>query len=322
MSGPVGAARFVAGRVGLLLGTLLFASLVIYLAAYLVPGSTLGALTGGRSLSPEASAALIEQYGLDQSFLGGYVNWLAGVLTFDLGTSVVYRDEVASLIGNRIGVTLSLLALSLVLTAIAGLVLGMVAGLRVGTRLEGLITAGTTGALAIPPFVTAAVLVSVFAVGLGAFPTFGAGSGVVQRLWHLTLPAGALAMVGTAYLARATRTAVSDELSSRHVETARGRGLPSAVVVRRHVFRNALIPVSTAVGLVAAYLIAGAVVVENVFQLDGVGTLLVSAVEQKDLPVVQAATLLLVGLIMVISTLIDLLYPVLDPRLSRSKALA
>ncbi len=301
-------------RILALLGTLLVASFVVYGSLYLAPGSALGAITGGRALAPETIAMLENQYGLNESFATGYVQWLAAAVQLDFGRSVVYSVDVWSLLTERLGLTVILLLYSLAITLIVGLTLGVLAGLR-GGRVDGVITLATTGALAVPAFVSSVLLVTVFAVGLGAFPTFGAGEAGLDRIWHLTLPAFALALVGTAYVARITRGAVRDELNGAHVQAAVARGLPESLVVRRHVFRNALIPVVTGSALMAAYLIAGTVIVENAFQIDGIGSFLVSSVEAKDFPAVQGATLVLVAAIVLLNTVVDLLYPLLDPRI-------
>lgn len=172
----------------------------------------------------------------------------------------------------------------------------------------------TTAGLATPGFVAAILLVSLFAVRLGWFPAFGSGSGGLDRLYHLTLPAVALALSGLALVARVTRTAVVGESRREHVETARGRGLAESLVVRRHILRNAFIPISTVSGLTVGGLIAGSVIIETAFGLNGVGSFLVQSVNAKDFAVVQAITMLLVGAFVLINTAVDILYVIIDPR--------
>ncbi len=155
-------------------------------------------------------------------------------------------------------------------------------------------TAATAFGIATPAFVAAIVLITVFAVNLGWFPVFGSGEGFWDRLWHLTLPAVALAFTWCAYVTQITKASVREELGREHVETARSRGIPWPLIVRRHVFRNALIPITTVAGLTVAGLIAGAVVVEQAFGLNGMGSFLVQSASQKDFAVVQAISLLLV----------------------------
>jgi len=194
-----------------------------------------------------------------------------------------------------------------------GVVLGLLSALRKG-RADTAVLATTTVGIATPSFVAAIVMISVFTLTLHWFPAIGAGTGFTDRLWHLTMPAVALALAGTAYVARLTRSATNEELGREHVDTARGRGVPEPLIVRRHVLRNALIPITTVAGLTVAGLIAGSVVVENAFALNGLGSYLVTSVEQKDFPVVQAIALLLVAAFVIVNTIVDALYGLIDPR--------
>jgi peptide/nickel transport system permease protein len=170
--------------------------------------------------------------------------------------------------------------------------------------------------MAIPGFVAAVVLMLVFSVQLGWFPTFGAGSPGPDALFHTLLPAAALSLASIAFVARLTQSAIRAELSADHVQTAISRGLAYRFIVRRHVVRNAAMPVLTVAGLTIAGLIAGSVVIEQIFQLGGLGQLLVSSVQKKDFPVVQAICLLYVVAFIVLNTLIDIAYALLDPRVS------
>lgn len=308
-------ARFVAGRLGGLVATLLVASVVIFGALYAAPGSPITFLTHGRSMTPEAIAALNAQYHLDEPPLAQYWRWLTGVVRGEFGTSILYRDSVGSLLAGRAMNTVTLVLFSALLIIVAGLVIGVLAGLRPGIVANSLM-ALSTAAMAVPAFVAAVVLTLVFAVDLGWFPVFGSGSGLVDRLWHLALPAVALALASVAFVARLTQTAVRQELAADHVQTAVSRGLPYRFIVRRHVLRNATIPVLTVTGLTVAGLIASSVVVEQAFQLNGLGSYLVSSVQQKDFPVVQAICLVYVAAFIVLNTLIDLAYSLLDPRIA------
>ena len=150
------------------------------------------------------------------------------------------------------------------------------------------ITVGTSVGLATPSFVAAIILTTIFAVNLGWFPVFGAGVGFTDRLWHMTLPAVALALTWLAYVAQITKTSVRDELDREHVDTARARGMPEREIVRKHVLRNAMIPITTVSGLTIAGLLAGTVVVETAFGIAGIGSFLVQSVSAKDFAVVQA----------------------------------
>jgi len=178
------------------------------------------------------------------------------------------------------------------------------------------VTGWNVASLSTPAFVLGALLIVVFALGLGWFPVYGSGSGFGDRLWHLTLPAIALALSSAAYLSRISSASITSEMGKEHVETAMSRGLPRKLVVRRHVLRNASIPVITVVGLTIAGLVAGTVVVENVFALDGLGSLLVRAILQRDYAVVQAVVLLLTIVFVLVNLVVDVLYSLVDPRLS------
>jgi peptide/nickel transport system permease protein len=305
--------RLVAGRLAGLLATLLLSSFVIFGALYLAPGDPIAFLTGGKTVSPEALAALRAQYNLDDPFPVAYVNWLVGVLQGDFGRSVVNGESVSTLIGARAGNTAMLVLVAAILIVVTGVGAGIVAGLKPG-KLDTSILLASTVALAIPSFVAAIVLISIFAVELSWFPVFGSGSGFGDRLYHLVLPAIALSLTSAAFVGRITRSAVRAELGRDHVQTAISRGIPYPLVVRRHVVRNALIPITTAGTLTVASLIAGAAIVERAFNLNGIGGYLVQSVQAKDFPVVQAICLILVATFVIVNMLVDLLYTLMDPR--------
>ena len=191
----------------------------------------------------------------------------------------------------------------------------MLGGLKRGFADTVVIVVTTIGA-AVPTFVAAIVLLSVFAVQLGWFPALGTGDGVFDQIKHLTLPAVALAFSAVALVARVTRTSVREELRREHVQTATSRGIPMRLIVRRHVLRNASIPITTVVGLTIASLFAASAIVERAFSLNGIGAYLIQAAASKDMAVVQGITLVIVTVFVVINTLVDVLYAILDPRVS------
>jgi peptide/nickel transport system permease protein len=304
--------------VGLVL-TLLAASFVIFAALYVAPGDPIAFLTGGRTVSPATIAALRAQYHLDDALPIAYLHWLGGAVHGDFGQSVLNGESVSSLLAPRIVNTAMLLAVASLLILVVGLGSGIIAGLRPGP-VDTTILLGSTLALAIPSFVVAIVLISVFAVNLGWFPVFGSGSGVPDRLYHLVLPSLALALASTAFVGRVTRAAVRGELDREHVQTAISRGIPYRLVVRRHVVRNALIPITTVGGLTVAGLIAGAAIVERAFNLNGLGGYLVTEVQAKDFPVAQAICMIMVAAFVVVNAIVDIIYTMVDPRLKISAA--
>jgi len=307
--------RFVARRLAMLVLTLLVASFAIYASLSVAPGDPLSVLTGGRTLPPEALAVLRARYHLNEPLPAQYWHWLTGALHGDLGSSIALRESVNTLIGERAGVTFELVAYASILILLLGIGSGILAGLRRGA-VDSTVIAGTTVFAAIPSFVAAIVLISVFAVKLGWFPALGAGTGGVDRLWHLTLPAIALALSALAIVARVTRVSVREEMGREHVQTAISRGLPSHLVIRRHVLRNAAIPITTVTGITIASLIALSAVVERAFSLNGLGSALVSAAASKDFAVVQGIALILVAAFVITNTIVDLLYAFLDPRVA------
>lgn len=301
-----------------MLATLLVTSFIVFGSLYVAPGSPITFLTEGHSVSAAARAELTQQYGLNRPFIVQYWHWLTGVLQGNFGDSIIYHTSASSLLGTRAANTLFLMGYAGAMIIVFGLITGTLAALRPGRTDATLMTAATVG-LAIPTFVAAVVLILIFGVRLGWFPVYGSGSGLFGRLQHLTLPSIALAISSIAYVARLTRAAVRTEQASDHVQTAVSRGLPSGLLIRRHVIRNAMIPLVTVASLAVGSLIAGTVIVEQAFQLNGLGTLLVSSVEEKDFPVVQAICLIFVVAFVVLNTAVDLLYYALDPRLSRSR---
>ena len=307
--------KFLLRRAAMLVGTLFVASFAVYGALDLAPGSPIAALTGGRSPSPEVLAQLTARYHLDDPFLVRYGNWLLAALHGDLGQSIPLRENVSTLISERAGVTAGLVALTSLIIVVSGVGLGLIGALTRGAVDTGVLLTSTVSA-ATPSFAAAVVLQFVFAVQLGWLPALGTGSGFVDGLKHLVLPALALATTSVALVTRVTRTAVREELDKEHVQTAVSRGLPWADVVRRHVLRNAAIPITTVVGLTVASLIALSAVVETAFGLNGLGAYLVQAALNKDFAVVQGISLVLVVAFVVTNLLVDLAYALLDPRVA------
>lgn len=306
---------FLAKRLAMLVATLLVASFAVYGALDLAPGSPIATLTGGRAPSPAVIAQLNRTYHLDDPFVVRYWHWLLAALHGDLGESIQLHESVSTLIGQRIGVTASLVLLTSIIIVVAGVGLGVLGGLSHGWVDGGVLLSSTVSA-ALPSFAAAVVLQFLFAVEVPWFPALGDGSGVLDSLRHLILPAIALAASSIALVTRVTRTAVREELDREHVQTAVSRGLPWTAVVRRHVLRNAAIPITTIVGLTIASLIALSAVIETAFGLNGLGSYLVVAAQNKDFAVVQGISLVLVVAFVLTNALVDIAYALLDPRVA------
>ncbi len=306
---------FLARRLLMLAATLLVASFVIFGSLYLAPGNPIAVLSGGRSLPPDAVKILEARYHLDQPFLVQYWIWLTNALHGDLGISILLRENVNTLIAQRAGGTAALVLYSSILIAVFGIGLGLIGGLRSGP-IDTMVIVISAVSAAMPSFVAAIVLIFVFSVGLGWFTSYASGEGLVDGIYHLTLPAIALAFAQMAVVTRVTRAAVREEFAKEHVQTAISRGIPYAHLVRRHVLRNASIPITTVTGVTIASVVAGAAVVERAFGLNGLGSYLVQAANSKDFAVVQGICLVLVTTFVVVNLATDLLYAVLDPRIA------
>ena len=304
---------YVLHRLGALVAVLLVSSFVVFGGMYLAPGSPEQFLIQGRTVTPEVLAAIRAQYGLDDPFLVRYAHWLFDLVQGDLGRSLLTQQDVTTLVMSRLPTTLSLALFAAILICVCGVGLGILAATRSGV-FEKAVVFGSNLGFAVPTFFAALILMAVFGSGLGCFPVSGSGSGFADRLWHLTLPAIALAFPGIAVVARITRTAVREEQGSEHVVMAIARGVPKQFVLWRHTIRNSMLPVSTVLGTQIAGLLASAFVIEYAFTLDGIGSLLVNSVQKKDFAVVQAIALIMVLAFGLINLIVDLLYAVIDPR--------
>jgi peptide/nickel transport system permease protein len=304
-----------ARRLGAMVLTLMASSFLIFTGMYAAPGDPVTFLIGNpENVTPERVAAVRAQYHLDEPVWSQYASWAGDVLQGDLGTSFVYRQPVSDLLGPRLGVTLTLVAMAAVIFVLVGVGLGVVSALRRGRAVDSIITGVTTFLNSVPSVVIALVLVSVFAVQLRWFDVAGAGSGFADRIYHLTLPAIALALGALAVISRVTRQTMVEQQTLEHVEAARSFGLAPHKVVLRHVLRNSLGPIVTMCGMVLASMLAGTIVIEKVFGLNGIGGLLVEAVNSHDFPVVQAILLYMVVAYMLVTTLVDVAYPLIDAR--------
>jgi peptide/nickel transport system permease protein len=307
--------RFLVRRLLMLLASLLVASFVIFAALDLAPGNPITALSGGRALPPASLQVLEQRYHLNQPFFAQYWYWLDNALHGNLGLSITLQENVSSVIAARMWTTGGLVLYAALIILVVGIGSGVLAALRPGFA-DTSVLVSTAVSAAVPSFVAAIVLITLFSVKLRWLPALGNGTSFWSNVQHFTLPAIALAMSSLAIVARVTRAAVREEADREHVQTAISRGIPSGQLIRRHILRNAAIPITTVSGITIASLIAIAAVVETAFSLNGLGAYLVQAAESKDLAVVQGISLVLVAAFVVINAIVDLLYAVLDPRVA------
>lgn len=296
--------------------TLFLASLVVFTVLEVLPGDP-ALLMLGVDARPDTLAALRAQMGLDRPAPVRYLAWVGGLLDGDMGVSHTYGVPVGDLVRDRLAVTVPLAALAILLSTAVALPLGMAAASRRGRPADYGVMAFSQLGVAIPNFWFGILLVLWLSVGLGwfdagGFPGWSAGIG--PALKALLLPALTLGLTEAAILARITRASILDTLGEDYVRTARAKGLGPGAVMRRHVLRNALIPITTIVGLQFAFLLGGAIVVENVFFLPGLGRLLFQAISQRDLIVVKDVVMVMAALVVAVNLIVDILYAVIDPR--------
>jgi peptide/nickel transport system permease protein len=308
---------FLLRRVAVFLATLVGASLVIFIVLEILPGNAALTILGADA-SPDAVVALTHKLGLDRPAPQRYLEWITGLLSGDLGISYAYSTPVSELVSGSLAVSVPLALMAMALTLVIAFSLGIFAAARHG----GLADTGVMGVsqigIAIPNFWFAILLILLFAVRLhwfaaGGFP--GWADGFWPALHALILPAFALAVVQAAILARVTRSAIIEVMREDFVRTARAKGLTRGQALWRHVLRNAMIPVVTIMGLQFANLIAGTVVIENVFYLPGLGRLIFQAINNRDLIVVRDCVMLLAALVVAVNFIVDLAYMAIDPRL-------
>lgn len=300
--------------------TLVAASVVVFLALAWLPGDP-AALLLGFNADPERVAALRTRMGLDQPLIAQYLDWITGLATGDLGQSYTYQVPVAELVAGRVALSLPLALMALALSALIALPAGLLAAARRGTALDGAVMLGVQTGLAVPNFWLGLLMIVLFSLTLswlpsGGFPGWEAGAG--EALRALVLPALALALPQAAILARVARAGLLDEMGRDYVRTARAKGLSEPRTLILHALPNALVPVLTILGLQFAFLIAGTIVIENVFALPGLGRLIYQAVSQRDLVTVRSSVMLLVACVVAINLLVDLALLALDPRERRA----
>ncbi|WP_420395586.1 ABC transporter permease [Nioella sp.] len=310
--------RYILGRLLSLSLSLIVASLVIFTVIEVIPGDP-AAFMLGLNADEATVQALRADLGLDGSKAERYLAWIAGMVQGDFGTSYTYRVPVAELVADRLWVSLPLAVLSLILSTAIAFPVGLLAAANRGRAADYGIMGGTQLGIAIPNFWFGMLLVLVFAVNLrwfsaGGFPGW---EEPLLALKSLLLPSVALALPQAAILARVMRSALIETLAQDYMRTARAKGLSRRQALLRHALRNALIPVLTIIGLQFSFLLAGAIIIENVFFLPGLGRLIFQGITQRDLVVVESVTMLLVFAVIVVTFLVDIAYAVADPRLRR-----
>ncbi len=306
-------------RITSLIATLVVASLVVFTVIEVVPGDPASYMLG-MNASEDTVQALKTELGLNQGRIPRYFGWVSGMLRGDFGTSYTYRTPVADMVSERLMVSLPLALSALTLAIVLAFPAGLLAASRRGGAVDSIVMAITQLGVAIPNFWFAMWLVLLFAIkwqwfSAGGFP--GWDIGFWGGMKALTLPAIALALPQASILARVLRSSLLDVLNEDYVRTARAKGLTRRQALWRHALRNAMIPVLTIIGLQFSFLLAGAIIIENVFFLPGLGRLIFQSIAQRDLIVVESVIMLLVFAVVLVTFLVDIAYAWVDPRMRR-----
>ena len=310
--------RYLLGRLVSLALSLVVASLVIFAVIEIVPGDPASYMLG-LNASAETVAALRERLGLNEALPIRYIHWVAGMATGDFGQSYTYKVPVADLVAQRLAVSLPLALYALLLAVLIAFPAGLLAAARRGRAADAAVMGATQVGIALPNFWFAMLLVLAFALHWRIFPAggFPGWSDPLAGVRALTLPAVALALPQAAILARVLRSALIETLGQDYIRTARAKGLTEGQTMLRHALRNAMIPVLTILGMQFSFLLAGAIIIENVFYLPGLGRLIFQAITQRDLIVVESVVMILVFAVILVTFLVDLAYATIDPRLRK-----
>lgn len=307
--------KFICKRVLQMIPILFAVSVLIFCMVRITPSDPVASMTKGRKTSAETRKSLEEKYYLDRSLPEQYVIWITHALRGDLGDSFEYKQPVNDLIAGRLPTTAQLVLMSTVLALVIAIPVGVISAVRMNRLTDRILSVLTLIFVASPVFLTAIALMLVFALRLKLFPSFGSGKTFVENLRYLFLPSVALSLNMVALISRITRSNMIEQLNSNYATTAIAKGIPYYQVVMKHCFKNAVIPVITVASIQIGTMLVGAVLVENVFALGGLGDILIGGVKSSDYPVVQGITLMLVTVFLLINLLVDIVYALIDPRI-------
>jgi peptide/nickel transport system permease protein len=308
---------FLLKRILATIPVMVIVAVIVFTLIRMVPGDP-AAVIAGNMATNEDIARIRTELGLDRSFLSQFGIWAKGLLSGDLGQSFFFKKSVSAIIADRVGPTLSLAFLTIIITVLVAVPLGTLAAWKHGGWLDRALMGFSVLGFSIPVFILGYLLVYFFALKLDWFPVQGYRP-MAQGFWlwlhHLLLPAITLSIVYVALIARVTRASVAESLTEDYVRTARAKGLPESRVLLKHALANAAVPIVTVIGIGIALLIGGVVVTESVYSIPGLGTLTVDAVLARDFPVIQGVILFFAFLYVMVNLLVDVSYLFLDPRI-------
>jgi peptide/nickel transport system permease protein len=291
---------------------------VIFFLIRLTPSDPIGSITSGRKINEETRASLTAQYHLDKSLPQQYFIWISNAVKGNLGDSFRHREPVGALLAARLPTTIQLVLMSAIFAIILAVPAGIISAVNRNTTVDRIISALMIFCVSSPVFLNAILLMLIFVLKLRWFPAFGAGRGFTENFYYLCLPAFALSLNMVALIGRIVRDRMIVEFKSNYALALNAKGTPFRRIVMTHCFKNTLIPVITVGGVQVGTMVIGAVLVENVFALGGIGALLIEGIQASDYPVVQSIMLFLVTLFLVLNLIVDVIYFIIDPRIRAS----
>ena len=310
--------QYVLKRLLFLIPILLVVSVLVFFLIRLTPADPIGSITSGRRISDETRASLTAQYHLDKSLPQQYFIWISGVVRGNLGDSFRHRQPVAGLLAARLPTTIQLVLMSAVFAILLAIPAGIASAVKRNTIVDRVISAFMVFCVSSPVFLNAILLMLIFVFKLRWFPAFGTGSNFTENFYYLCLPAFALSLNMVALIGRIVRDRMIGEFKSNYALALTAKGTPSRRITMIHCLKNTLIPVITVAGVQIGAMVIGAVLVENVFALGGIGALLVEGIQASDYPVVQSIMLFLVALFLILNLIVDFVYFIIDPRIRAS----
>lgn len=307
--------RYIGGRLLSIAPVLFGVSIVVFSLVRLIPGNPAIAILGSRA-TPALIALVRDQLGLNLPIWRQYLNYLAHALRGDFGISFFYQASVWDVTIERIPVTLELIAYAALIALVLAFPLATIAAVRRGTAVDNAIRLFFTAAIGVPSFWLGIVLALLLGVRLHIFPVGGAGTGGFDTLWHLTLPSLTIALHISPSLVRALRSSLIEVMNSNYIVTGRAKGLPPRILLVSHMLRNSLTSLITILAINVGWLIGGTIIIEQVFGVPGLGSLLITSITTRDYTIIQLVTLILALFVIVVNLLTDLAYAYLDPRVT------
>ena len=305
--------QYILRRLAQMVPVLFGVTIIVFLLIHLIPGSPAAAMLG-ENTSDAAVARLNTQLGLDKPLWEQYFYFLRNLGELNLGNSTKFRVPVSSLIFHRLAVSLSVVAMTIVITILLSVPLGILAALKKDSLIDNIVRSGLMVTMVMPSFWVGIILILFFSIRLKLLPVSGYGTNGLDHIRHLFLPALTISLGLAPILIRSLRTSILEIMQTEYVKTARSKGLEERRVITVHVLRNALIPTVTLLGISVGFLMGGTVIIERVFSLPGAGALLIDSVSARDYPVIQAATLIFALLVIMVNLTTDIIYSFIDPR--------